>query len=96
MKQGDGYERFVTSEAVRRLKDARLPEIEKEWMRLPASFRALLYRNAGIGVGRVSDGLRALTMDERRGLQAALSRLSELQAKASRLLIGAVDFRTRG
>lgn len=92
----EGYERFVTSEAVRRLKEARMPDVEKEWARLPEAFRGMLYRNAGLDVARVAMGLVNLSQEDRRRLRAANARLGEIQTKAALLLVGAVFFAPRG
>jgi|GEM_PF-2571500 len=86
----EGYGRFVTSEEVRKLKEVRMPEIEREWARLPEGFRVMIFRNAGIDTGRLPRGLVGLSQEERRKLQAANARMSEMQTKAARLLIGAV------
>lgn len=93
---GEGYARFVTSEAVRKLKESRMPEVEKEWARMPEAFRSMLYRNAGLDVARVPKGLGDLSLDDRRKLQAANARLGEMQTKAARLMVSAVFVKPRG
>lgn len=90
-----GYAKFITSEAVRKLKEARLPDVEKEWAGLPLGFRQMLYRNAGLDVARLERGLSDLSQDDRRKLQAANVRLAEVQAKAARVLVAAVFSKPR-
>lgn len=86
----EGYARFVRSAALEKLMESRMPELERLWSAIPVGYRAMLYRQAGIGQGRIDDGLKGLTQDERKRLQAANLRIGELQTSAARVLAGSM------
>lgn len=92
----EGYKRFVTSGVLEKLMESHMPDLERMWSAIPNGYRVMLYRQAGIDQGRVAEGLQALSQDERKRLQAANLRISELQTSAARVLAGALISRKSG